>query len=81
MKIFGFFSLFIWVFLLIILAVTFDWFNAREFARATVVFLDQGIDYLAFLGDELMEFFAEVQENGEDLQMPIEPKLPDNPSA
>lgn len=81
MRLFGFLSLFIWLLIFVVLAVMFDWFGAREGARAVLNFLEVALNALEAFGDSAQEFIQSVKETADEkaFEMPKIPEMPDMP--
>lgn len=84
MRIFGLFSLFIWLLIFVLLAIMFDWFGARDISMATLKHAETGIEMLEETGDAAMEFMNQVSgESSEssDFKLPELPEMPKDESA
>lgn len=65
-RIFGFFSLIVWVIIFIALAIMFDWFGSRDIAKSTLKHGESAVEYLEKVGDETVGFFDSVEDGAEE---------------
>ncbi|BBP44764.1 hypothetical protein THMIRHAS_01370 [Thiosulfatimonas sediminis] len=72
MRLFGLFSLIIWLVIFIGLAIMFDWFNSREVARYTLAGAVELVDYLEQTGDGAQEVMGSMSDGAKDVKQGVE---------